>query len=250
MKVHLKEIKYELLKVMRMPAYVIPTLAFPMLFYVFFGVLFGGRQAGNVSMSAYMIATYGTFGVVAASLFGFGVSVAVERGQGWLQVKRTTPMPMSAYFVAKLAVAMLFSAAIVIGIFALGFTFAHVRMPVMTALALFSVLVLGSLTFSALGLAIGYLAGPNSAAPIANLIYLPTAFLSGLWVPVFLLPKPLQAFAVLLPPFHLSQIALTVIGAGRGGSMQGHILALLIATVIFLLIAYRGWKRDEGKTYG
>jgi ABC-type Na+ efflux pump permease subunit len=43
------------------------------------------------------------------SLFGFGVTVAVERGQGWMEVKRTTPMPVSAYFTAKLAMAMIFS---------------------------------------------------------------------------------------------------------------------------------------------
>src|SRR6185503_7240338 len=81
---------------------------------IFFGVAFGGRSVGPVKMAEYLIATYGTFGVIGASLFGFGVSVAVERGQGWLEVKRTTPMPISAYFVAKLAMAMIFSAIIVL----------------------------------------------------------------------------------------------------------------------------------------
>ena len=65
-------------------------------------------------MAEYLIATYGAFGVIGASLFGFGVSVAIERGQGWLEVKRTTPMPIAAYFVAKLAMAMIFSAIIVV----------------------------------------------------------------------------------------------------------------------------------------
>ena len=42
------EAKYELLKALRMPAYAIPTVLFPLLFYVFFGLAFGGgRMAGG-----------------------------------------------------------------------------------------------------------------------------------------------------------------------------------------------------------
>jgi ABC-2 type transport system permease protein len=160
-------------------------------------------------------------------------------------------MPVSAYFIAKLALAMIFSSFIVIGLFALGLTFGHVQMTLGTAATLFAVLVLGSVTFSALGLAIGYAAGPNSAAPIVNLIYLPTAFLSGLWVPIWALPRALQRFALILPPFHYSQIALRIIGAGRVGiPLYGNVIAMLVATLLFLTIAYFAWRRDEGKMYG
>ena len=180
MKLYLLEIKYEFLKALRLPAYSLPTLLFSVFFYLFFGVMFGAKQAGAVSMSAYLVATYGTFGVIGAALFGFGVSVAVERGQGWLEVKRTTPMPIAAYFVAKLAMAMLFSAIIVTMLFLLGMTAGHVVLSLATMLKLFAILVLGSITFCAFGLALGFFAGPNSAAPLVNMIYLPITFLSGL----------------------------------------------------------------------
>lgn len=251
LRVHLLEIKYEFLKAIRMPAYALPTIGFPMLFYVFFGLVFGGKQAGGVQMSQYLIATYGCFGVIGASLFGFGVTVAIERGQGWMELKRTTPMPVSAYFIAKLALAMIFSSFVVLGLFALGLTFGHVHMTFGTAAALFAVLVLGSVTFSALGLALGYMAGPNSAAPIVNLIYLPMAFLSGLWVPIWALPRAMQRFAFILPPFHYSQIALRIIGGGSlGMPIKVHVIAMFVATAIFLAIAYLAWRRDEGKMYG
>jgi len=250
-RIHLLEIKYEFLKAIRMPAYALPTIGFPLLFYVFFGLVFGRQQGGGVNMATNLIATYGCFGVIGASLFGFGVTVAIERGQGWMEVKRTTPMPVSAYFTAKLAMAMIFSSIIVLGLFALGIGFGHVQMTLGTAASLFGVLVLGSVTFSALGLAIGYFAGPNSAAPIVNLIYLPVAFLSGLWVPIWILPRALQRFAFLLPPFHYSQIALRIIGGGRLTiPLYVHVVAMLVATVIFLAIAYYAWRRDEGKMYG
>jgi ABC-2 type transport system permease protein len=250
MKTYLLEIKYEFLKSLRLPAYSLPTLLFPVVFYLFFGVMFGARQTGPVQMSAYLIATYGCFGVIGAALFGFGVSVAIERGQGWLEVKRTTPMPIASYFVAKLAMAMLFSAIIVLLLFAVGIFFGDVKLPLATLASLFGVLVAGSVTFCAFGLALGFFAGPNSAAPIVNLLYLPMAFLSGLWVPILFLPQKIQELALWLPPYHFSQLALRTIGASRGEPVMLHVMAMIIATILFTLIAYIGYRRDEGKLYG
>ncbi len=250
MKTYLLEIKYEFLKALRMPQYSLPTILFPIVFYVFFGVLFGKRDTGGVSMAQYLVATYGAFGVIGAALFGFGVSVAIERGQGWLEVKRTTPMPIGAYFVAKLVMSMIFSAIIVLLLMAVGIMFGGVTLAPLQAIALLAVLVTGSITFCALGLALGFLAGPNSAAPIVNLIYLPLAFLSGLWVPIVFLPKAVQTLALWLPPYHFSQLALRVTGGSRGESILGHVAAMAAAAGVFSAIAYLGYRRDEGKTYG
>ena len=250
MRTYLLEIKYEFLKALRLPAYSLPTILFPVFFYLFFGVMFGAKQTGPVNMATYLVATYGTFGVIGAALFGFGVSVAVERGQGWLEVKRTTPMPIAAYFVAKLAMAMIFSAIIVTLLFVMGTTFGDVTMSALTMARLFAVLVLGSITFCAFGLALGFLTGPNSAAPIVNLIYLPMAFLSGLWIPIVFLPKAIQEIALWLPPYHFSQLALWTIGASRGESLALHAGAMVVATLFFGTIAYVGYRRDEGKLYG
>ena len=244
-RLHLTEAKYEFIRLLRAPQFALPTLGFPLIFYIFFAMAMGGRMAGPVRAATYMLATYGCFGVMGASLFGFGVSIAMERGLGWLQVKRTTPMPLSAYFFAKMVMALLFSCIIVLSLFALAFTLAHVRLPFGTAAALFATLVAGSVTFSALGLAIGYFASAQSAAPIVNLIYLPLSFLSGLWSPIWALPRPVQMLAVFLPPYHFSQLALHIVNASRGGSVAGHITALVIATALFLGVAVIGFRRDE-----
>lgn len=250
-RIHLLEMKYEFLKALRLPAYSIPTVLFPLIFYAFFNFAFGSKPGPTgVTMAAYMIATYGTFGVLGASMFGFGVSIAVERGQGWLEVKRTTPMPISAYFAAKMAMAGVFSAIIVLGLFTLGVTIGGVHLPVTTLLTMFGILIGGALTFSALGLAVGYFAGPNSAAAIANLIYLPMSVLSGLWFPIWGLPKFIQKIALVLPAYHLSQLALGTIGAAQHGTVMGHVGAMVIATAVFLTVAYFGYRRDEGKMYG
>ena len=75
----------------------------------------GTQQPATASDNAtYMLATMGCFGVMAVALFGFGVSLAMERGQGWLQVKRASPMPVSAYLLAKLFAAVVFSTVIML----------------------------------------------------------------------------------------------------------------------------------------
>src|SRR5215472_11422087 len=123
------EAKYEFLKTLRQPAYVIPTLTFPLIFYAMFGIVFGGKQAiGATNVATYLLATYATFGVMGASLFGFAVGVAIERGFGWLQVKRASPMPPLAYLAAKAAMSTIFSAIIVGGLYVLGVAFGGVRL--------------------------------------------------------------------------------------------------------------------------
>jgi ABC-2 type transport system permease protein len=249
-RLYFREAKYELLKVLRMPAYALPTLAFPVAFYLFFGVAFGKQGAGPVSMGTYLIATFGAFGVIGASLFGFGVGVATERGQGWMLVKRATPMPPAAYFLAKTAMSLLFGAVIVLLLSALGYALSGVRIELLRWLGLFATLVAGAVPFCAFGLLLGYLAGPNSAPAVVNLVYLPMSFCSGLWMPVQVLPGFLQTFAHWLPPYHYAQLALGWIGADRGERPLGHLLFLLVFTVLCLAGARWAFLRDEGKTYG
>jgi ABC-2 type transport system permease protein len=248
LRVYATEAKYEILKTVRQPAYVIPTLAFPLLFYVMFGIAFGGRQAvGTVNLATYLLATYSTFGVMGASLFGFGAGVAMERGYGWLQVKRASPMPPLAYLLAKTAMSLIFSTIIVSLLFILGTQFGGVHLSPGAFLRLMGVMIAGSIPFCALGLAIGCYAAPNAAPAVVNILFLPMSFCSGLWLPLQLLPKFLQRFAPFLPSTHLGQLALGEVGFGGPGSATIHVVALVAFTVAFLLLALRGYSRDDVK---
>jgi ABC-2 type transport system permease protein len=244
MRTYYLETKYEFLKLFRTPSYVLPTLSFPIVFYLFFGVGFGSKSSNPYSFATYLIATYGAMGVIAAALFGFGVTVANERGLGWLEVKRTTPMSVAAYFFAKMAIAMLFSTIVLVALFITAATAGGVHLPLAQQLSLLGILVPGSITFCALGLAIGCFAKPEAAPAIMNVIFLPVSFLSGLAIPIFSLPQAIQTIAWFLPPFHLAQLALGVIGANKGGGPWFvHVLALVISTAIFTAIAWIGFRR-------
>jgi len=244
------ESKTELLKMARMKQYSISTVAFPLMFYCFFGLAMAPYSQGAVPISKYLLATYGAFGVMGATLYAFGVGVAVERGLGWLEVKRASPMPPAAYFLAKGVVSLTFGALVVTLLFALGAIFGGVRMPAGQWLLMWGALVAGAIPFGAIGLAIGSLAGPNSAAGVVNLIYLPMAFCGGLWMPIEILPKALQHLAPWLPSYHFGQIALAILRVPVQGSVLGHVEALVGFGLIFAGVAWIGQSRDREKVYG
>ena len=249
--IYLKEAKYEFLKNLRLRVYTASVISFPLMFYVLFGLVLNSREAiGGTGVPTYLIATYGTFGVMGASLFGTAAGLAADRGLGWLQLKRASPMPPFAYFAAKVVMSMIFSGIVVALLLLLGISFGGVRLPLLQMAKLLGTLVAGSLPFSAMGLAIGYFAGPNSAPPMINLIYLPMSFCSGLWVPFMFLPKVVRQIALALPPYHLSQLALGIVGAGRNESAATHWEVLLAFTLICLGVARIGFQRDQGKLYG
>jgi ABC-2 type transport system permease protein len=247
----LLEAYYELVKLRRLPAFAIPTIAFPVMFYLLFGIaMSGSRITGGRRVSDYLLATYGAFGVIGAGLFAFGVGVAVERGQGWLLAKRASPMSPGVYLAGKVAASMAFAAVIVVLLAACAAGFGGVRLGASRWLLLLVTLVFGTIPFCAIGLALGYLAGPNSAPAIVNLVHLPAALAAGLWFPVDMLPAPVRAVSPWLPQYHLGQLALTITGGAVDPRTVVHVLVLTVWTVIALAAAAWAYRRDEGAVYG
>jgi len=234
------ESKFEFLRVLRTPAFALPTLMFPPLFYLLFGLLL---NRGNSNAAHYLFATYSVFGVMAPSLFGFGVGIAIERERGWLALKRVAPMPPGAYLLSKLVMAMVF-AMIIYGILA---AMAHglggVHLEACQWLLLGVIATIGVLPFCALGLMVGSRANASGAPALINLMYLPMAFLSGLWMPLSVLPAFIGQMAPLWPPYHLAQLSLATIGLGDGSALLPHIGTLLGFTVLCFAIARRWLAR-------
>jgi ABC-2 type transport system permease protein len=222
------------------------------MFYCFFGLAMGRQPMEGAAMpfARYLLATYGACAIIGATLYAFGVGVAVERGMGWLEVKRASPMPAAAYFVAKAAVATTFGAAVVAMLFTLGALFGGVVMPLSQWLLLGATLVAGAVPFCAMGMAIGCFAGPNSAPATVNLVYLPMAFCAGLWMPYEFLPSGLHQVAQFLPAYHLAQIALSAMDAPTHGSIAQHVAALVAFTMLFAGVAWIGNSREQEKMYG
>ncbi|EKU23533.1 ABC transporter permease [Xanthomonas graminis] len=236
----LREIRYELLRWLRTPSFALPTLLFPPMFYLLFGVVL---NRGNPAAAVYLMASYGVFGVMAPALFGFGVGLALDRERGLLTLKPALPVPPGAMLLARTVLAMLFALAIGVLLQLLGSVLGGVHLALPQRGLLLLVDVLGTLPFCAIGLYIGARVGGSGAPALVNLIYLPIAFLSGLWIPLQMLPSLLTTLAPLWPSYHLGQLALRVVGQGNGSGVAGHIAALLAVTVAFFALAHRRLRR-------
>ena len=242
LRIHALETRNEFLRMLRSPMFVFPTLMFPLLFYVMFGLLL---NHGNARAATYLYVTYGVFGTMGASLFGFGVTVANERGLGHLQYKRALPMPPSAYLVAKLGMAMLFAAIIGLGLMALAVTLGGVHLQAWQFARLLIINVLGVLPLAALGLFIGTRVPANGAPAVINLVYLPMSLLSGLWMPLAMMPPVVSRIAPVLPSWHLAQIALKVVNYDDSAYPAWlHVVVLVMFTVVLFVLAQRRLRRN------
>jgi len=246
LRIFLNEVRYEFLRALRTRAFSLSVIGFPVMFYTLFGlVLNHGEITHGVSIAKYMLGGYAVFALVGAALFGIGVGLSAELSAGWLELKRASPMPPLAYLAAKCVSAMGFSIIIVSILCALGITVGHVQLSLPEYGRMMALTIAGAVPFASLGLALALLVPANAAPGIANLIYLPMSFLSGLWVPVFLLPKALQAIAPVLPTYHLAQLMLAVYGYQNKDSALSHWLGLLGFTCVMLGVAIIAFRRRE-----
>lgn len=238
---YLQEARSEILRYLRNPGFLLPVILFPTAFYLMFGVVLAHAQAPG--MARYLLASYGTFGVMSPGLFGFGVSLAAERDNGLLTLKRALPMPPAAYLLGKMLMAMMAAAAVILLLLALATGVAHVSLTPGQAGALLLAGTLGVLPFCALGMLVGTLIKGQGAPGMLNLVYLPMSFLSGLWMPLQVLPKTLQQIAPAWPSYHLDQIALRALGVTQQ-PMLPHVLVLCGFTAGFLWLAARRLRRN------
>ena len=237
---YLSDAAYESLRLLRTPAFAIPILAMPLIFYSFFGVLLADKASRIPAIANNMWVGWTVYGVMGPGLFGFGILVAVERNMGLLTYKRALPMPTGSYLAAKLLMALVFAVAVMILLVTLGLTIGHVTLPPSTLIRVAAVMSLGVIPACAVGLFIGSYAPASSAAAFANITYLSMAFLSGLFFP---LTGVLHATRFIWPTYHLSQLARASGGMVYDGSPLSHLGALAAMTAVLVGLAARRLKR-------
>lgn len=232
----------EILKALRAPEYIIPTLVMPVAFYSLFGIM---MTMGGRNNAAYLLATYGVFAVMGPAVFGFGIAVATERERGWLELKRAAPVAGSTYLLAKVFATLVFASLALATLYIAAGFFGGVALPRSTWAQLMGVHVLATLPFILIGLTVGLSMKANGAVAVANLLFLALAVLGGLWIPIMVFPPALQTVASFLPSYHLAEIALGVTGAPGERNLFDHAVAVAVMTVGLLGITLLAWRRQS-----
>lgn len=240
----------EFRKLWRVPAFSATSLALPVMFYGFFGIKDSHAhiQAG-VEVGSYFLGSMGAYAVSNVMVFSFGIGVANERGQKLDLLMRASPLPPAVYLAAKVLNALLFGFLTLLVLIGFAKVTSSTDLPAATLAALAWRLLLGSLPFIAIGFFFGYLAGPNSAVAVVNLVYLPTAFASGIFVPANQLPDWISSISPYLPLYRYADLAWQTVGYRTGQDVVRDWVYLAVFAVLFFALALWAYRRDTSRKF-
>ena len=196
------------------------TVGFSVVFLVLLGSSNGNARVaslGNIRLIRYYVVAFVAYGVMAACFTTLAINLVVRRETGLLKRLRLSPLPtwvlLASIFVSTMIVALVQ----VVLLLLIGRYGYHVQFPRAWG-ALLVVLIVGSVSFSAMGVAMST-AIPNqeSAGPVTSIIFFVLLFLSGLWFP--LSPHSgLATFANYFPVRHFILAVGAPFELQRGGS--------------------------------
>jgi ABC-2 type transport system permease protein len=238
---YLAEARFESLRMFRVLGFSIPFLVLPAALYLLFGVvLFGDAVRNDLSTGKFLFTAFAVFGVMGPGMFGFGATIATEREQGLLTLKRALPAPPGSYLVAKLLMTMLFALIIMVTMITAALLLGHLPLTFAQCARVTAIDILGSLPFCAIGLFIGTRASGKAAIAFVNLIYVPMMHVSGLFYP---LPKFLRTISPVWPTYHLQQLVFAALGMSFYGKSVVHVAVLAGVTVGLTALSIRRLAR-------
>ena len=217
----------------RQPGFWVPTVLFPAMLYAFFGAQSTGEWAANA------MAAFAVYAVLGVGFFQFGVSVAQDRESPFAKWQQTLPGRAGNQWIARVVASLVFVTVAVALVVALAFALGRVEVGAAALIRLAAVCLIASFTATFMGIALGSLASARAAVPLANLIYLPLAYLGGLWVPPTVLPPAVNVISQWTPTRAMGELGWAAIAGTRWDS--GYLAVLLgwmVISVAAVVVAH------------
>jgi ABC-2 type transport system permease protein len=242
----------------RNPRALVFTFVFPLMLLVVFAALNGdarvaamGGAGGKVPFAQFYTPSIGIFGLASACYTGIVFGIASARDAGLLKRVRGTPLPMSIYLTSWLTGAALTGIGAVVLLFAVAVPAFGVHVYPRMLPAAVVTLALGAACLSALGLAVASLVRTaDQAIPVAQLTFLPLAFISGIFYPLEGAPDWVVHLAHVFPLFHIVDAfdACFVPQTPGGGWSLDDLSAIAVWTVIGLVVAARRFSTEPSSS--
>jgi ABC-2 type transport system permease protein len=182
-----REVFYEQLAFWRNPFAAAFSVGFSVVFLVLLGLTGTNSHIsflGNLRLVQYYVPGFVAYGVMATCFNVLALTLVTRREMGLLKRLRLSPLPPWIYLTALLINALVISVLQVAVLLAIGRLAYGVALPHHFG-ALVLAVVVGVVTFAALGVAASSLV-PNqeAAGPILSIVFFVLLFLSGLWFPL------------------------------------------------------------------
>jgi ABC-2 type transport system permease protein len=223
------------------------SFLFPILLLVLIGQVYGDEDIEGVSAQTYLLIGLVGYGAAANAFAGLAITLVVRREAGLLKRVRGTPLGPGLYLTAVIVSTVLVIALQVIAQLLLGVYVLGADWPDRPALFVLAILV-GSAAFAALGIAVTTIVRTaEGSSAVVNAIFLPMAFISGVFFSTEEMPAFLQAIAEVLPlTYFLELIRASFV---PGDSFSPSALAVVAVWGLFgLVVALRRfrWEPREG----
>jgi ABC-2 type transport system permease protein len=175
------------------------TFLLPLILFVLLGSTYGHDTINGVRGSDFLEAGMLGYGLVSTAFAGLAILMVLRRESGILKRVRATPLPAWAYLAAVLGATLIAFALNSIAMIAIGRGLFSVPLP-RHWLSLVLVLLLGAITFAALGLGMTTIVNSaDGASASVNAVYLPMSFISGSFFSPHSFPQFLRVIADVLP---------------------------------------------------
>jgi len=178
-------LRLELRRLLRNRRTVIFTLVMPVVFFLIFGLndAYATEKVGHGNVAAFIMISMAVYGAMIATT-STGASVSIERSLGWSRQLRLTPLAPGAYIVVKLLLALVVGLASILAVNVAGLVTHKASMPASVWVTSAAIAWVGSLTFAAFGLFMGYVLPGENVMQILGPGLALLAFLGGLFVPL------------------------------------------------------------------
>jgi ABC-2 type transport system permease protein len=178
------------------------TFAFPLIFIILFGILQKGNRYSEmpgIDATQFIIPGLLAYAIVSSTFSQLAIQLARYRDSGVLKRMRGTPLPFFTWLSALIVSSLVVVAVTTVITFAYAGLALGATLPTSTLPGFLATVALGSVAFSALGLALLRVTRNPEAAPIVvNVVVLPLTFISSVWYPSGG-PHWLQRVAAALP---------------------------------------------------
>jgi ABC-2 type transport system permease protein len=238
------QVRYEQKAYWRNPMAAVFTLLFPVVFLVVVGTSAGNTRVPGTALTyeQYVVVAMITFGLIAASYTNLGMTICLRRDSGVLKRMRGTPISIGSYMGGIIGNVLINVALLTVLVVGIGMVFYHLHFPY-HPLAVVVTLLVGIVTFCALGLAVTVLVTNADAAPaVINGIYFPIVFISGVFYPLSS-SSVLSKIADYFPVRHLILALVNGFERGPGTGLRLHdLVVMLIWAAAGLLFTARRFR--------
>ena len=202
-----RQVRHELITLLRTPLTMILSVGFPLVFFVLLAALIGNAvvdESTGVRLVQFLAPALASFGVIMASFSFLASGLSEARASGVLKRQTGTPLPRWALIGGRIGAAAILGLISVSLVLVVGVVGYGLQLPARTLPVIIVTLLLASFAFASLGIALALLLRtPPMVVAVTNGIAIVLSFISGVFIVGGTTPDWMDTMAWVFPLKHL-----------------------------------------------